>query len=919
METLRGRREQRYRTGLMDRRWPTLPRGVRRLFRLPPTRERLVRDANDEVRLHIDLRVEELRALGLSEAEARAEALRRFGDPAEFRDYADRRATKNARRAGFRASLNAWWQDVRFADRQFRRAPAFTALAVLTLALGIGANAAIFSVVHHVLLAPLPYPDGNRIVMLLTEGEGEAEGFPSVAALRAIRARSHSVQTVAAVSVIADAVQEDDGQDTVYAVITPNYLNMLGVAPALGRSFTPAEERGEGAPVAMISYARWQREFGGRADAVDSTVDINYYDGGDSPERRRYTIVGVTPPSMALPMSPAAFNQNLHDAQPGVWLPSDLPRWTGEAHPHSYARLRGGVSVEQATRELQRIVDSSPEAGERRSIIKLMRAQDMLDPTQAHMIEVLFAAVGVLLLISCANVANLLMARAWVRRREFAVRTALGAGRARLARQVLTESTLMALAGGLLGVAIAWLTLRAVIALRPPTLANLDHVHIESTVLLWSAAISVLTGLLFGTLPALFAARGSVADVLHSETRRGSGSIATRRVRSALIVFEIALSLMLLVGAGLLVRSFAAMQRVPLGFDPRGMVSFDVLFNPRTSRARSARAALRNEIVERLRAVPGVTDAAIGTNPAAGFGGLETLSTDPDPTGDVRSVPEYSTIFVGPNYFRVARIRLSEGRVPDSLSVSTGPNAAPTEVVVNRGLAARLWPNGSALGARLHTGDSPSSREDFIVVGVAEDVRVPGAHRLARSAVLYLPPLLASFIVRTATPDTPLVPALRKAISSVEPSPYIQTTTIGETFIRDSLAPTRFAMALFVAFATVALVLATVGLYGVISYGVVQRTREIGVRVALGAEPAAVTRLVVANGLRLAIAGIGLGAVAAIGAGRALSGMLFGVSAADPATLVAITVLVVAIALFASYVPARRALRIDPSEALRAE
>ncbi len=410
-----------------------------------------------------------------------------------------------------------------------------------------------------------------------------------------------------------------------------------------------------------------------------------------------------------------------------------------------------------------------------------------------------------------------------------------------------------------------------------------------------------------------------MADVLHSETRGGTGSIATRRVRSALVVFEIALSLMLLVGAGLLVRSFAAMQRVPLGFEPRGMVSFDVLFDPRTSRDLGTREALRHQILERLRAVPGVTDAAIGMIPTAGFGGVLTLSTDPDPSGVVRSVPEFSMIFVSPNYFRVAGIRLSEGRAPDSLGALRDPDTTPTEVVVNRSLAARFWPNGNALGAHLHEGDDTHWKRGFVVVGIAEDVRVPGASRLARSAVLYPPPRFASFIVRTATPDADLVPALRKAISSVEPSPFVQTTTIGETFIRDSLAPTRFAMALFVAFAAVALVLATVGLYGVISYGVVQRTREIGVRVALGAEPAAVTRLVVANGLRLAAAGIGIGAIAAMVAGRALSGMLFGVSAADPATLLAITVLVAAIALFASYVPARRALRIDLSEALREE
>jgi predicted permease len=893
-----------------------LPRGVRRLLRLPPTRARILRDIDDEVRLHLELRIAELRARGMTEEEANAEALRRFGDPVEFRQYIERRAALTARRDGIRASLGALSQDVRFAARQVGRARAFTALAVLTLALGIGANAAIFSVVHRLLLDPLPYPDGNRIVMLdVAQRSGSRP--PSIPELRAISERSRTVETVAAASVSGVAVQEDDGQDTVYAVITPNYLQMLGVPPALGRSFTAADGRAEGAPVAMISYSRWLREFNGRANAVGSTVEINF-EGSGGAERRRYTIVGVTPPSMALPMSAASFNKNLHQARPGVWLPRDLSTWSDDDQPNSYARLRPGVTREEARRELQSIIDSSPELGAARPAVRVMRAQDLLEPTEARMIEVLFAAVGVLLLISCANVANLLMSRAWARRREFALRAALGAGRGRLARQVLTESSVLALAGGLLGIAVASLTLRVIVALRPPALANLDSVRIESTVLLWSAAISIVTGILFGTLPALFAARGSVADVLRSETRAGTGSVGARRIRSALIVFEIALSLVLLLGAGLLVRSFIAMQRMPLGFEPRGMVSFDLIFNPRTPRDLAARAALRNQIVERLRAVPGVTDAAIGMNPAAGYGSLTTLSTDPDPSGVVRSVPEFSTIFVGSNYFRVAGVRLTEGRVPDSLGAVAppGPGAAPTEVVVNRGLANYLWPSGNALGARLNVANG---QRTFIVVGVAEDVHAPGTQRLARSAVLYQAPRVASFIVRTAMPSADLLPALRAAISSVEPKPFIQTTTLGETFLRDSLAPTRFAMALFLAFAGVALALAVIGLYGVISYGVTQRTREIGVRVALGAEPSAVARLVVGSGLRLAALGVAIGAAGSVVAARALSGMLFGVSAGDPATFVATTGLVAAVALLASYVPARRAVRIDPVEALRME
>ena len=891
-----------------------LPRGVRRLFRLPPTRERLIRDVDDEVTAHIEMRADELRALGMSEDEALAGALRRFGDRDEFSDYSDRRAAKKARRTTLRASLSNGWQDIRFADRQFRRAPAFTALAVLTLALGIGANAAIFSVVHRLLLDPLPYPDGNRIVMLGVKRQ-DGGTAPSVATLRAIQDRARSVENVAAVSIEAVAVQEDDGQDTVHATLTPNYLKMLGVVPTLGRAFTPAEARGEGAPVAMISYSRWQRQYGGRLDAVGSSVEITY-ENRSGPERRRYTVIGVMPPEMGIPLSRGSFNDDLHEAKPGIWLPLDLSHWDQGDQPASFARLRPEASVQQATQEIQSILNSSTGLGEKTPTIILSRAQDLLDRAETRMIEVLFAAVGILLLISCANVANLLMSRAWARRREFAVRAALGAGRGRIARQVLTESALLALAGGLLGVAVAWQTLRIIIALRPPSLANLDTVQVESTVLLWSAGISVLTGLLFGTLPALFAARGSVSDVLRNETRGESGSVATRRIRSALIVFEIALSLVLLVGAGLLVRSFAAMQQIPLGFEPRRMVSFDLTDNFRIPRDLGIREARRYEIVNRLRAVPGVTDAAIGMNPAAGYGALTTLNTDPDASGAVRSVPEYSTIFVSSNYFRVAGIRLSEGRAPDSLAALV-PNSVKSvrrEVVINRGLATRLWPDGNAIGSRLH-----ERSEEFIVVGIAEDVRVPGATRLARSAVLYQAPRAFSFIVRTATPSADLLPALRKAILSIDFPPFIQTTTLGETFIHDALAPTRFSMSLLVAFAAVALVLATVGLYGVISYGVTQRTREIGVRVALGAEPSAVARLVLGSGLRLALIGVVIGVVAAFGATRVLSGMLFGVSAADPATFVAITVGVAAVALLASYLPARRAVRLDPIEALRAD
>jgi putative ABC transport system permease protein len=555
--------------------------------------------------------------------------------------------------------------------------------------------------------------------------------------------------------------------------------------------------------------------------------------------------------------------------------------------------------------------------------VRAMRAQDFLDPRETRAVQVLFVAVGVLLLIACANVANLLMSRAWTRRREFAVRVALGAGRARLARQVLTESVMLALAGGFAGVVVAMQTLRIIIALRPPSLGHLAGARVETPVLCWSAGISVLTGILFGCGPAFFAGARRAGDILKNESRAGSGGNASHRMRSALIVAEIALSLVLLVGAGLLVRSFSALQRMPLGFEPRGLVSmFVLIMGPRETRAADGAA-----ILARLRVVPGVIDASIGSMPAEGLGVRAPLGTDPGATGHARTIPSYSVGLIDANYFRVTRIALLEGRLPDSaalaLPASVGPPgsvAAPFDVVINRSLAQRLWPSGGAVGSRLHS-EAGRSKETYTVVGVVDDARIAGTVNPAREAQVYRRPLPGgpSFIVRTTMPGASVVPALRKAVTDAAPHSYVQTVTVGEQFVSDALAPAKFAMALLTAFSVVALALSVVGLYGVIAYSVTQRTREIGIRVALGAAPSAVTGLVVGSGLRLTVAGVLIGVVAAMASTQLLSSLLFAVAPADPATFVGIAVIVAAIALLASYVPARRALSIDPMEALRAD
>ena len=914
---------------------PKLPHGVRRLFRLPWSRTRLVADMDEEMRTHLDLRIEHLRMRGLSRRDAELEALRRFGDSDEYHDYTQRRAAQRSSWLAITEWADASAQDVRFAARQFSRSAGFTILAVLTLALGIGANSAIFSVVHRLLISPLPYADGDRIVKLVV-GDVAPVNAPAPSLQTAWRDASRSLELIAAVSIDALYLQDfGDTQDSIPAYVTSNYLRLLGLRPALGRAFGPDDERG--ATTAMISYGKWQRDYGGRATALGSAITV---------DKRQYTVIGVMPPEISIPMTQGTgASGNLRQPLPAIWIPAPLDSVGGD---YVFGKLRPGVTARQASAELQAIMDRIPPPARRAQFTmreptraRAMRAQDFLDPRETQTVEVLFVAVGVLLLIACANVANLLMSRAWTRRREFAVRTALGAGRGRLVRQVLTESVLLALAGGVAGIAVAWTTLRVIITLRPPTLANLATVEIESAVLLWSAGISVVTGLLFGSAPALFAGGQSVGDVLRSETRSASGGSGARRMRSTLIVLEIAMSLVLLVGASLLIRSFIGLQNMPLGFQPHGLVSADVMLGFRREWTPADRAVRREAFLEQVRGIPGVTGVSVGMMPGGqGWRVLAPMQTDPDASGQTQRITESSAIFFTPDYFRLTGMRLVQGRLPDSLTWQRGDSttSAEREIVVSRAMARRLWPAGNAIGARLGEGRTPgftrAGRNDrSVVVGVVDDARLPGGRDVRWMMETYVP-IPASLpeiplVLRTTLGEREIVAAIRRVVADYDRTLRAETgrpvgailreMTVGDAYLRDSLAPARFAMALLTAFSLLALVLSGVGLYGVIAYSVTQRTREIGVRVALGADAQSVKRLVVGGGVRLAALGVGTGVIAAFATTRLLSSLLYGVSPVDPVSFVGITFLVVAIAVAASYIPARRAVQIDPMEALRAD
>jgi putative ABC transport system permease protein len=930
-----------------------LPDGVRRLFRLPATRERLIQDADDEIRMHLDFWAQEFRNQGMSDADAEAAAVRRFGDLHEYRDHVARRAERKALWERMAEWLAEWRQDVRFALRHFAKSPVFTAIAVTTLALGIGANTAIFSVVHRLLIAPLPYANGDRVVALKTLGRAgiagalismapDAPSDPEPELLRAWARQTRSLEKVAGVEQVFLSIRADSQQDTVsYAFTTANLLDLLGTQPSYGRMFTPAEEKASANHVAMISHRWWQAAYAGRDDVLGKVLE---YEGG------KYTIVGVMPVGFTIPMSARALD-GLSMPSPDVWLPAPI-----ENTSIGFGLLRRGMSPTAVTNELNAIANApevrresmppGPVASKDSTRARAMRAQDFLGDRERRTIEILFAAVGALLLIACANVANLLLVRAWTRRREFAVRIGLGAGRARLIRLALTESVLLAVGAGVLGVLIAWQGLRVIIALRPLGLDRLADVQIDPAVLLWTGAIAMFTGVVFGGAAAFFVASQSVADLLRSETRVSSAGGASRRVRSSLIVVEIALSFALLVGAGLLARSFAALQRTPLGFEPHNLVSVDVFFSPAIRRAGRA-IEVRHGILARLRETPGVVGASLGTLPTAGFRDLPTIEVETNDGPRTVGISQFQKTWIEGDYFGATRIKLIAGRAPTAgasdETATHGFGAFSEEVVASRSLARRIAPDGSAIGVRVRAkgvvvrsrppgappGASPAAPPPraadawSTVVGVVDDARLPGPRGDLETYQVYQVPITplggTTFVVRFASVPQNVESVLRKTIQQVDPTIIVRRTRVADDYVREALAPTRFTLALLGVFAGVALFLAVVGLYGSIAYAVSQRTREIGIRIALGASAKAVTRLVIGDGLRLALIGSVVGVGIAAAASRALSSLLYSVAASDPVTFAAIAALIGLVTLAASYLPARRAVHVDPIDALRSE
>jgi len=876
-----------------------LGRRLSMLFR----RSQFDRDLEEEMRLHRELREQEQIEAGVAPEEARYAARRRFGNDLVLREESREMWGWNW--------LEHFVQDIRFGLRMLARNPGFTTVAVLTLALGIGANTAIFSVVNAVLLKPLPYADPDRLAVIwVTEPSAPGGLFPDTGPdFRDWKAMNHSFEGMSAIT-IAGATLTGSGEPRQLRGLTvsPNTFQLLGAQPQLGRSFAPDEGPTGHNHVVILSYGLWQSAFGGQKNIVGSKVTLD----GEG-----YDVVGVMPKDLRFP--------SLWGRNPQFWTPitMDAPKWKTQRMNHWFwvlARMKKGVTLKQAAAEMvtisAQLAQQYPQTNTGVSArVKSLHEQPTGDVSEV--LWVLFAAVGFLLLIACANVANLLLTKSVGRQREIAIRLAVGAGARRLVRQLLTESVVLFLLGGVAGLAVGMAALRLLLRAAPTGyIPEVISVHLDSRVFGFTFLVAFVTGTLAGLIPALHATRVSFSEMLKES---GSAVAASHGLaRGLLTVGEIAIALVMLVGAGLATRSLVRLLGVQLGFDPRQVVAGRIsLPDSRYPKEPQQKAFFRN-LLDRVQALPGVVSAGAASELPleGGSNGAVVIEGQPAPK-DIWSSPLVESCTVTPNYFRTMRIPLLGGRDV----AETDTPEAPLVAVINETMAHRFWPHQDAVGKRFKQ-NYPDSKW-ITVIGVVGDVREFG---LAEPAIpeAYYPESQSTsselvLVVRTASDPQAQVAAIRNAVHGLDKGlPWYGVQTLSE-MVSDSSREKRFVALLLALFAAVALALASVGIYGVVSYSVSQRTREIGIRMAFGAEVRNVLGMVLREGLRLVIAGVAVGLLGAWALSRYLTSILYAVRATDLATYILAALLMTAVALVAALVPARRATKVDPMVALRYE
>jgi predicted permease len=861
-------------------------------------RRKMMNILDEDIRDHIDREAQANVARGMSPDEARYAAIRKFGNL--------RRVTDETREVWTMSWLEDFLQDARHALRLLRRNKAFAVAAILTLAVGIGANTAIFSVVHAVLLKPLPYPHADRLAIIWTGLAEEKRAPASRYELLQMRQNSRAFEEIAGIWITNGTVPGGGEPEQVKTGrVTVNFLSLLCTEPAAGRLFNETDAAHDDSLNAVISYGLWQRRFGG-----DPSVIGRVFREGDEP----LTIVGVLPRDFRLILPAGSSVADSVD----IFFPvsfADSPP-DGPGYLRTIGRLAPGVSIGQAQAELdgvaERLRAQVPDFAAQKMTLSVLplQADDVREVRRALLL--LFAGVALVLLIACVNVANLLLARASYRTRETAIRATIGAGQSRLFRQLLAESIVLALAGGLAAIGVAWLALKGLLALRPESLLRLGTIELNGTVLAYTIAVSLITSIVFGLAPAISASRVDLSGGMKTGGHSVGG--VKKFSRSALIGFEVALSVLLLAGTGLLVRTFSALLAVNPGFNPENTLTF-------TSSMGGYKfvRGVRDKLVE----IPGVESAAVTShlpldssyaNWYDGYYREGAESSDQNTNlADDRSIL--------PGYFKTIGATLIEGR-----DFTDDDDASHQHVaIVDDDLASREWPGESAIGKKLNTSDSPKGFYEFerdwvVVVGVVRHVQY---HSLTDSVrpQIYVPFQLAprpvSYVVRSSLPRGPLTAAIREKLAEIDKGAPVARVISLEEIADLARAQNRFVAFLAAALAGVALLLACVGIAGVTSFGVAQRTNEIGLRMALGANSGNVLRMILGQNLASVIAGLAAGLVAALLLLPLLQSLLFGVRPQDPLTIAAVATVVIATAAFACYLPARRATHVDPLVALR--
>jgi putative ABC transport system permease protein len=879
--------------------------GLRSLFR----KERVEEELDEELRGFLDMAAQEEMKLGMSRKDAlRAVRLER-GSLEVSKEV--------VRSAGWESLVETCWQDLRFAVRMLRKSPGFTSVAILTLALGIGANTAIFSVVQGVLLAPLPYREPDRLVTIWLNNF-HLNSLTNLS-YRDFMDWEHAAPPFEKMSAYAsqsfDLSSPGNPEHLEGSEISSNFLSTLGVGLAQGREFSAEEDRNGGAPVAIISKGLWQDRFGGSASALGKSIVLN---GVET------TVVGVLHPGFR-------FGADYAD----VYIPIGQRKLidANDRTVHNVmcvARLKPGVSLSQADAEMNAIQENidrlNPET-EQGLGIKILPAKEPLVADVRGTLLLLLRAVGVVLLIACANVANLLLARSAARAREFSIRAALGAGRGRIVRQLVTESLLLSVLGGVLGLAAAKWGLNAALAKLATDLPRGDNIHINASVLYFALGISIVVGILFGLAPALRTSRADLQPSL-----KGGGRGLTRRhhrTQSGLVIVQIALTLVLLAGAGLLFRTIQHLWKANLGFESQHVLTFQVGLSPSATKTGAGVRAAYQQLLDRIRQIPGVQGAEITTEvPMTHQMNAIPFWVDSHRPVSVAEAPRTLGFITGPDFLQVMRIPLIKGRFINQQDSINSPFVA----VIDSELARTYFPDKDPIGRTI----TFPQVGDYRIIGVVGHVQhwqvgfsSPFMQNQSYVSIYQIQDRWMTTIdtwtwvvVRTPLDASVVLPEIRKAVHGAASDQTVYHAQTMPEIVSESMAPQRFPLILLGSFATLALFLASIGIYGLISYSVTQRVHEIGIRLALGAEKRDVFRMVVGQGLSLVFAGLAIGVTAALILTRLLlsfSHLLYGVGASDPATLVSVSAVLVSVAILACYLPARRATRVDPIVALRYE